>query len=89
MKGEYKMKLKYLSDLHDLDWKVAHVTYKESNWSKPYSKKERTYRITSDAKHFDSSKLGKSLFGDCLDGIDLGVRLDMYNWEVESIEIIE
>jgi len=33
--------------------------------------------------------MGCSLFGDCLDGYDLGVRLDYYNWKIDFCYFVE
>jgi hypothetical protein len=68
---------------------VGYVVYKASNWSENYTEKERTYKVSADNKYFDSSKLCNSLFGDCLDGKDLGVRLDYYNWDVDYVNVEE
>lgn len=61
----------------------AVIVYKASNWSKPYSLEERSYKVTNNNRFFQSNKISNSLFGDCLDGKDLGVRLDVYKWDVE------
>ncbi len=72
------------------NWSKAVIVFSNKNFKgQNYSKKERSYVISSEAKYFDSNMIGRSLFGDCLDGKDLGVRLDLYNWEVEDIEIIK
>lgn len=71
------------------DWNKALITFKSDNWpDKDYTEVERTYRVSSRNKYFDSNMGGTSLFGDCLDGVDNGVRLDHYKWRVERIEII-
>lgn len=61
------------------------IVYKQSNFEEEFSETERSYRVRSDNKLFLSGMLGRSLFGNCLDGKDMGVRLDWYNWEVERI----
>lgn len=60
------------------NWKDAVIVFKQESFTTPYTEKERSYEISSDAKYLDGNKLGTSLFGDCLDGKDLGVRLDKY-----------
>ena len=80
--------------LHELvgkdGWNKAHITFTEDSFPKPYSEKERTYAVSRSEKFFDPTKLGTSLRGHCLDGIDVGVRLDMYReWEIEKIVIVE
>lgn len=60
------------------DWNKAVIVFSQESFSKPFTETERSYQVSSDAKYFDGSKIGNSLFGDCLDGKDLGVRLDAY-----------
>ena len=38
---------------------------------------------------FQSGKIANSLYGSCLDGTDVCVRLDNYNWKIEKIVILE
>ena len=71
------------------DWKTALIVYSQDNFNTDFSVKERTYRISRNNRFFQEGKVSNSLFGDCLDGKDLGVRLDWYNWSVESVEIEE
>jgi hypothetical protein len=59
-------------------WKEAVVVFAQESFSREFSEEARSYRISSDAKYFDADKIGSSLFGDCLDGKDNGVRLDWY-----------
>lgn len=58
------------------------IVYKQSSFDKEYTEEERSYRVSSDNKCF-FSKISNSMYGDCLDGKDLGVRLDWYNWDVD------
>ena len=61
------------------EWSKAIIVFKQTNFFiKEFSEIERSYKISSDAKYFDSSKIGTSLFGDCLDGQDDGIRLDWW-----------
>ena len=72
------------------NWSKANIVFTNDNFKgQEYTETERTYTVSSSAKYFDGSKIGTSLFGDCLDGRDLGIRLDWYNWKVERIDIIE
>jgi len=73
-------------------WKEAVVVFTPESFSREFSEESRSYKISSDAKYFDGSKIGNSLFGECLDGTDSGVRLDWYmrllpeegkRWEVD------
>lgn len=75
--------------INNKNWKVAVIVFDKSNFKGvEYSKIERSYKISRDNYYFQGDKFAKSLIGDCLDGKDLGVRLDLCNWKVESIEIL-
>lgn len=64
----------------------AIIVYKQSNFNKEYSERSRSYRVTSQSgKMFFPGMLGNSIYGDCLDGSDPGVRLDCYRWDIERI----
>lgn len=73
------------------DWEEAHIIYKEDNWDQKFTEKERTYKITKNNNFFvkDGRMISNALLGDCLDGLDLGVRLDWYDWDVERIIIVK
>lgn len=43
-----------------------------------YTQLDRTYLVSSDNKAFQARRLGYSVFGTCLNGKDLSVRLDAY-----------
>ena len=63
---------------------TAVIIYKQSNFTKPYTETERSYRVNNRCgKAFFNGMLGNSIRGDCLDGKDLGVRLDAYPWEIQ------
>lgn len=63
---------------------TAVIVYKQSNFNKPYSETERSYRVSNlGGKAFFNGMLGNSMIGDCLDGTDLGVRLNAYMWEID------
>jgi hypothetical protein len=76
---------------------IAHITFTEDSFDEPYSLLSRTYRFSSDNKAFCSRMGGYSIFADCLDGNDQGVRLDWYmaeegntgGWKVEDCYILE
>ncbi len=64
---------------------------------KEYPWESRTYLISSDNKAFQPNKGGYSIFGNCLDGSDQGVRLEQYiqeeyggedGWVVEDCGIM-
>lgn len=62
------------------------IVFTEDSFNKPYTETERSYRTWSSNKGFQHGKISNSIFGDCLDGVDLGVRLDIYmydGWKVD------
>ena len=60
------------------------IVFNQSNWpNHPFTEEQRSYRVSNANRQFQDGKISNSLFGDCLDGKDLGVRLDWYNWSVE------
>lgn len=59
------------------------IVYRQSNWTKKYTLKSRSYRVCSDAKAFDPSAGGYSLFGSNLDCSDICVRLERVDWRIE------
>ena len=73
----------YQNKLYEKDVKIT-IVYSKDNWQKPFTEIQRTYETNTKQKYFIPNMCGASLFGNCLDGIDLGVRLDWYNWQVEK-----
>lgn len=79
------------------DWEEAVIVFSnESFSSQELSIEERSYKVSSGAKYFDPQMIGNSLVGNCLDGKDLGIRLDWYmgqpkgkRWEVEYCYIVK
>ncbi len=74
----------------------AVIVFTEDSFTAPYSEKERSYAVINGNKYFMSYQGGNSLFGDCLDGVDTGVRLDWYMssecenpWKVDYCYLIE
>lgn len=63
--------------------KFGVIVYKQSNFKNEYSEESRSYRVHNANRTFQKDKIANSLFGDCLDGTDNGVRLDWYKWTVE------
>lgn len=59
------------------------VVFKQSNFDTEYSELSRSYKVSSCNRAFQHGKIANSIFADCLDGTDKGVRLDWYKWEVE------
>lgn len=79
-------------------WSNAVVVFKPESFSREFSELARSYQISSDAKYFNPNMGGNSLFGNCLDGTDNGVRLDWYMhrlpnegtaWAIEYCYIID
>jgi hypothetical protein len=71
------------------------VVFTEDSFTKPYTEKERSYQFTSDNKAFLANQSSNSIFADCLDGKDLGVRIDWYMhdkeqpWKVDYCYLVE
>lgn len=70
--------------LYEKDIKIT-IIYSQDNWNKPFTETQRTYETNTSQKYFNSNMCGTSLYGNCLDGTDLGVRLDWYNWKTEKV----
>ena len=63
---------------------VAVIT--ADSFDKPYTEFQRSYMFTNHNKAFIANQLSNSIFADCLDGTDNGVRLDYYvhdAWKVD------
>ena len=54
------------------------VVFTEDSWNKVYTETQRSYQFSSDNKAFLAHQSSNSIFADCLDGTDLGVRIDWY-----------
>jgi hypothetical protein len=63
----------------------------QDSFSKPYTEEQRSYRFSNHNKWFIPTNIGRSVFADCLDGTDPGVRLDLYipdgTWKVDRVYI--
>jgi hypothetical protein len=62
------------------------IVFTENSFDKPYTETERSYRVSNDNKGFQHGKISNSIYGNCLDNKDLGVRLDWYmheGWKVD------
>lgn len=57
---------------------TAHIVFTEDSFTKHYSEESRTYEVSSNNKAFQPGMGGYSIFGSCLDGTDIGVRLEAY-----------
>ena len=71
------------------------VVFTEDSFSKLYTETERSYEVSSDNKAFLPKQISNSIFADCLDGVDVGVRIDWYMkdgenpWEVEYCYLLD
>lgn len=62
------------------------IVFTEDSFGKPYTETERSYRTNNNQNAFQHGKISNSIWADCLDGKDLGVRLDLYmydGWKVD------
>lgn len=62
------------------------VVFTADSFTAPYSEMERSYEISNDNKAFLPNQSSNSIFADCLDCKDLGVRIDWYmydGWKVD------
>ena len=88
------LELKSSSPWKDL---TAHIIFTEDSFTSHHPLLSRTYVFSSDNKAFYPNMSGYSIFADCLDGSDWGVRLDRYmsaegnpgGWKVEDCYILE
>lgn len=62
----------------------AVIVFTEDSFTVPYTEKERSYKVSSNNKYWLPGFCSNSIFGDCLDGTDPGVRLDRYMFPVEG-----
>jgi hypothetical protein len=76
-------------------WEEAVVVFTVGSFEKSFTEVERSYRVNRDKKYFNHLMIGSSLWGDCLDGKDNGVRLDLYlndeehPWTVDYCYIVK
>ena len=76
---------------------TAHIIFTVDSFDREYPLLSRTYAVSSYNKAFRPNMGGYSIFGDSLDGTDLGVRLEGYmaeegnpgGWKVEDCYILE
>lgn len=64
-----------------------HIVYDAKNWEEEYSEQSRTYASSTAFTHFHPCKMGSCLGGDCLDGTDSDLRLDVYKWKIKRVEL--
>lgn len=76
---------------------TAHIIFTMDSFDREYSLLSRTYAVSSNNKAFRPNMGGYSIFGDSLDGTDIGVRLEGYmaeegnpgGWKVDGCYILE
>ena len=76
---------------------TAHIIFTVDSFDREYSLLPRTYVVSSNNKAFRPNMGGYSIFGDSLDGTDIGVRLEGYmaeegnpgGWKVEDCYVLE
>lgn len=70
----------------------GYIVFSADSFRIPYDETARTYAVNSDCKAFQPNMGGYSIFGDCMDGSEHGVRLDLYmaeerggkdGWQIE------
>lgn len=67
---------------HHADNITGVIVFKQENFNRPFTETERSYRVCSNSKHY-GDYISNELTGNCLDGVDLGVRLDWYKWTTD------
>lgn len=70
------------------------IVFTYDSFNKPYTETERSYQTDSDQKTFFPNMISNSIFANCLDGKDLGVRLDWYmggkdGWKVDYCYLLK
>lgn len=80
---------KDLSELTKDNFKKAVIVFTKESFKRDYNEVQRSYEVTSDNKYFNANLISSSLYGNCLDGTDQGVRLDIYMHDVENKWTIE
>ncbi len=83
-------KVRNIQQVRNLVWdtnkpiKEVVVLFSKKNWNKTYTGLQRMYALNLSSSGFNSEGSGQAIIGNCLDGSDQNVRLDMYNWDVEA-----
>ena len=63
------------------------IVFTEDSFSKPFTETERSYKVSNNNKGFQHGKISNSIYGNCLDGQDLNVRLDWYMYDEKPWKI--
>jgi len=76
-------------------WRKAVIVFKPDAFLKSYSLEERSYEVLRKNHMFNKHSISDGLYGNCLDGRDLSVRLDRFMfaernaWPVDYCYIVE
>ena len=75
------------------EWNTSHdqtkatlsgvIVYDQSNFGLSYTEDQRSYRVWNNNPIYQLDAELPELMGDCLDGTDDNVCLDIYDWKVE------
>jgi len=89
-----KLTLRQLTE--KTNWTKAVIVFTPQGFRPEFSEeRQRSYEVLRDNKYFDPTMIGRSLYGNCLDGTDHGVRLDWYihaseePWIVDYCYVVE
>lgn len=93
--GEPYVELSYreMSDVFIHANKIGHkpvrgyIVFDQSGFDKPYSEESRTYCISSDNKAYRPNMGGYSVYGSCLDGTDICIRMDGFIRGPQALKI--
>lgn len=86
-------KVRNIQQVRNLVWdtnepiKEVVVLFSKKNWSKSYTRLQRMYALNLSSSGFNSEGSGQAIIGNCLDGSDQNVRLEIYDWEVAVVLI--
>lgn len=73
--------------------KKAVIVFSDDSFYEYCSLKERSYVVRSDANAFVSGIISNAIFADCLDGVDLHIRLDLYmeyeDWKIDYCYLLD
>lgn len=82
-------KINFSELIDNQNWKRAVIVFSQESFTQPFTEIERSYEIYNGQWGLDSSKMGRCIIDDCLDGKDNDVRLDAYDWKKEYCYIVE
>ncbi|MBR5604261.1 MAG: hypothetical protein IKW51_08680 [Bacteroidales bacterium] len=70
------------------------IVFTKDSFDKEYSEVQRSYKTNNLQKAWLPNMISNSIFADCIDGSDNGVRVDLYmyndkSWKVDYCYLIE